>query len=383
MTYFTTLRLIAEKGIFEISSRVHLVSRFFRHKFISKPMRIVGDLEEFTSFDKFCILALHPQKSFTYIESLKNMISGLASEGIAIMFVVNGNNKYFSVEDIAPKGSLICFRPNIGRDFGAYQAGYVSFMEIMKSINFQSVIFANDTLYYFTPPSKLLRFLTKQTWGALYMNLENHTHAQSFLFSVSSEVMFDDKFRKFWKNYIPSDIRRHAIHRGEIQLSSDLIRSGFRCNPFVDTKYIQAIVTEKADALPSEIQAITSLPVAPLMGDSRYEFDLRKWAPRQAIRREYQEQKIDANTIEDLVGCLIKYVHSDPPHRIGPHLSLLGNLPLKKDLFKYFALDKILEIENLLPKAREMKFAEDQQARLQAFMVGDTRGKKTRHLGEV
>jgi hypothetical protein len=93
------------------------------------------------------------------------------------------------------------------------------------------------------------------------------------------------------------------------------------------------------------------------------------------------ESIINENNL-DYFDWLKNFVYSDPPHRIGLHLSLLFNFPMKRDMYKFISLTPIANsIAQLAPDMYESIML-DQTSAMTKFMRGDFKSRLKRKMGE-
>ena len=52
-----------------------------------------------------------------------------------------------------------------------------------------------------------------------FENFDTNHHIQSFSMSFGPLIMMDERFKRFWQEYLPVKSRRWAINQGEIKLS--------------------------------------------------------------------------------------------------------------------------------------------------------------------
>jgi hypothetical protein len=131
----------------------------------------------------------------------------------------------------------IIVRPNIGRDFGAYQAGFKFLQrnEILGST--RQLIFANDSVLYGPKSAEFIRkFLNfESNWKSFYVNFQYHTHAQSFFMNFSDVIFKCDSFVDFWLKYYPTSLRYKVINDGEVQLTQTLLKNGHTPESFISS----------------------------------------------------------------------------------------------------------------------------------------------------
>jgi len=185
------------------------------------------------------IVVLYPRGPL--LESVTRLISTLVAEQYLVIAVVNKSGQ--SPEWLAALSQLnitLLSRPNVGRDFGAYRVGYL-FAERQGLLkNARHLLFANDSIYY-GPRSKahIVELLKgEHPWTAMFVSHEFHTHAQSFFLRLSNELFSLPSFHQFWRDFYPSEERRHNIHQGEIKLSSTLVALGYTPDGFISADRI-------------------------------------------------------------------------------------------------------------------------------------------------
>ena len=185
------------------------------------------------------IVVLYPRGPL--LESVTRLISTLVAEQYLVIAVMNKSRQ--SPEWLAALAQLnitLLSRPNVGRDFGAYRLGYL-FAErqgLLKDA--KHLIFANDSVYYGPRSQAHIVELLKgeHPWTAMFVSHEFHTHAQSFFLRFSRELFSLPSFHQFWRDFYPSEERRHNIHQGEVKLSSTLITLGYTPDGFVSADRI-------------------------------------------------------------------------------------------------------------------------------------------------
>ena len=185
------------------------------------------------------IVALYPRGPL--LESVTRLISTLVAEQHLVIAVMNKSRQ--SPEWLAALAQLnitLLSRPNAGRDFGAYRLGYL-FAErqgLLKDA--KHLIFANDSVYYGPRSQAHVAELLKDEhpWTAMFVNYEFPNHAQSFFLRFSRELFSLSGFHQFWRDYYPSEKRRHNIHQGEVKLTSTLITLGYTPHGFISADRI-------------------------------------------------------------------------------------------------------------------------------------------------
>lgn len=237
--YHRLRQFIARSTFFIATSRTRVLT-FFRYRLTKKfqQFHVVNRLDS-SPKNRIAIVALYPRKGI--LESVIRLIDSLVSSNYSVIAVINQSHTTESwVATLQAKPIEILIRPNIGRDFGAYKVGYLHAFKQRYLDHADRILFANDSVLY-GPESK--NFLAKMlnvdvSWLGMFVNYQFHTHSQSFFQIFKREIFGNEKFSEFWENYYPSELRHHAINKGEVGLSSTCLQLGFSPTSFVSAKAI-------------------------------------------------------------------------------------------------------------------------------------------------
>jgi len=319
---------------------------------------------------------------------MQRLILGLLESDSSIICVFNNKPSEELLATLSDPRITIFIRNNIGRDFACYQAGIQYLINLGFFGTLTEIILVNDTLYWFENSASVIQRLRKHEWSCLYLNLEKHTHAQSFLLRFDSKVINSSAFQSFWDSYLPLDSKRHLIHRGEIALSTELLSAGFNVYAVVNPELLDGAdihVSPQIVATLSRIplgglKPVSSVPVLPgnfIKGTfNDYLFD-----DRRLIQNSKPESIVQDNSL-DYFDWLKNYVYSDPPHRIGLQISLLFKFPMKRDVYKFISLSPIANVlAELAPDIYDSVML-DQTSAMSKFMRGDFRSRLKRKMGE-
>ena len=206
----------------------------------------------------------------------------------------------------------ILTRENIGRDFGAYQAGFNYVSSEFGLSNLDSLTFANDTIFFAKDSLEVIKatFNLHGDVKCIYLNLQQHLHAQSFFLTFSKKVIVSKSFSKFWKEYYPSNERVHAINKGEVKLSHYLNKANFKFVSYVNSERLQEIFSDFRPFTLSELGACYEIEGVPS--------EIRK---RTYLSDDYH--KLQAERI---------IVSRNASHLLGLYLFRVRSVPLKLDL---------------------------------------------------
>jgi len=278
-------------------------------------------------------------------DSTLRLISFLEKAKINLVVVINKNKETENfLKVLASCKATVLVRPNIGRDFGAYQTG----TKYLQSLNLKNqtdrFIYANDSIIY--PPkfeSTLQEYLSKNSpWSTLFLNLEHHVHAQSFFFSLSCEVFYSHSVMNFWAQYYPSNFRRHAIDKGEVLLSQALIQAGYSPDTFVNAFLVRELMQRKGMTIEEELK---------ILEQSRFEsyFVESKLKNRASVKRgiETFEMQYLATKAQEIL------VTKNPAHVLGAYLTRVKHLPLKLDAIRHSVISPSGLIASLVESGTE------------------------------
>ena len=332
---------------------------------------------------KIAILAIFPIESSGYLLSLGRIISGLEENNYTIICISNSLIPQSIQILLEGKDHFLISRKNLGRDFGAYQAGINWLKRQDGYLDITNLILVNDTLLWFANAGYLINKLERNPWSTLFLNEEMHTHAQSFCLHFQSKVFNSHSFSLFWKKYLPTNYRRYAIVSGEVGLTNTLLLAGFRPKPLASIELFQ----EKHVALKHQYELAKLLPVGASQSARNLPllFAENLDASYVAFKKEIGSFTPIAKNPElfALESWLKRFIHSDPPHRIGLHLALLYRLPIKRDMYKFHSLDNIATTLYATEKKSARCYLEDIENSSAKFMLGTRNARRARRHGEL
>jgi hypothetical protein len=144
---------------------------------------------------------------------------------------------------------LVINRPNLGRDFAAYQIATKLLLD--SGLSIRRLLYCNDSVFYLdkNDPRNIFAHLmsSDDQWIGMTETYEHRYHVSSWCFQLSTEVLQSPAFVEFWKTYRPIDSRRHAIRRGEVGLTSALLRAGYVPKVLFDAGNLLRVVLQKHD----------------------------------------------------------------------------------------------------------------------------------------
>ena len=339
------------------------------------------------SSQNIAIIAAYPTSDVMYLLSLDNLLNGLSSNAYQVIFVSNCSVPTAVGDLLSKYGCGVILRKNIGRDFGAYQAGLFFIEKNFDSERIDRVLLANDTLIWFKDSSKIVSMSLKDDWNCLYFNLEYKSHAQSFYMSFSKEVIGSRSFKKFWKTYIPLNSRIHAIAHGEHELTSKLLAAGYICKPYVNP----SIFNDLGDIGIHEIQVLSELEIIDLIRWKGVPSTTPESVKLQRLNNEDEKirsfaemDRLDmGREIQSMLGKIESYIFSDGPHRVGLHLAILFGIPIKLDMYKCYNITDLRKCMKICNDEIVEMMSDYFLSKSQKYKNGSRKNVKLRNLGEI
>jgi hypothetical protein len=257
------------------------------------------------------------------IPSIHRLLRALDDNGFTVILVVNETRDADEcLADWEGSAAHVLVRPNIGRDFGGYQAGTRYLLEHADMSQTRRVAYFNDSVFYPLQVASPLRDWLggPDETSALYLNLEARPHLQSFAFYVAGSALLEPNSNAFWRNYYPSDQRMYAIRKGELGLSKALLKDGSMLGSFLSWHRLDAALDGDWQSLQSaEIQALSSMAgptIDPYM--------------KSVIKRAGKSN--DSLKYAELAKVFLTTRNSSAS--LGPLATRVLGLPLKLDLVK-------------------------------------------------
>ena len=176
-------------------------------------------------------VAYHPGEPVP--KSNLDYLSSLAACGFRIIYIHNGSLSKADTAILSNYCEQILCRQNIGQDMGAWKDGLCYLEESSKLDDVKWLLLCNDSNIFLGGPEKsafeelfsgeLQR--TNLDLICLNRNFECWMHCQSFFLCFHKNLFESQKFKTFWRDYLPLSHRHHAIRNGEIKLSREVIQN--------------------------------------------------------------------------------------------------------------------------------------------------------------
>ena len=199
--------------------------------------------------NRLCLFAAYHEKNRIPTSNL-NYIESLHECGFQILYIHNGQLSSKAIDALSPFCAQVICRKNIGQDFGAWKDGYNYCLEKQLMINTEWLLLCNDSNYFLGgSQAKAFTSVLKKKLSdadcdliALNKNYEIWQHFQSYFLCFHCRIFRQEKFDRFWKQYLPLNNRFHAIKNGEIALTRNIIGSASASILFDSPKLYQAII---------------------------------------------------------------------------------------------------------------------------------------------
>ena len=176
--------------------------------------------------DTFVVFVLYAKASLPTFT--KNAFDAIERSPHNLIIVSNAPLPPLVKAELTDKCHKIIERKNIGRDFGAYKDGINYVLEHYPAAS--RIVVMNDSVFFLrrTLDKLIVDLNGPQDFIGVTEVHQFHYHVQSFMLSFGRAVLQSSAFKRFWKRYLPVGTRRWAIHRGEIRLTRQMTRAGFR-----------------------------------------------------------------------------------------------------------------------------------------------------------
>jgi hypothetical protein len=200
---------------------------------------------------RIAIIALWARPAI--LNSVLRLIDFLIVENVHVVCVLNKSKMSEEwIAEINKRDASILLRPNVGRDFGAYRAGFHFVKERIGLEKITNLIFANDSVFFLDGSKEALKNVidSNKDVTSLFLNFQFHLHAQSFFVNYKSNVIKSKTFIDFWKSYYPSQERKHAINNGEVKLSKLLQKRGYQFQGYYSAEYLLKTLSTYKPNLP-------------------------------------------------------------------------------------------------------------------------------------
>jgi hypothetical protein len=169
---------------------------------------------------KYAVFAIYP--GTTTIQSCLRILESLNKSGFTVLVVVNRNkNSQEWLRVLGQENCIVVDRPNLGRDFGAYQAGIRLLNKNKNLLEVTRLVLVNDTTYI-SPKCQtefLSGFFAENEYECSFKHYQGVVHASSSLIQITPSNIDFQAFLNFWEKYYPHNSRLKVVFQGEHELS--------------------------------------------------------------------------------------------------------------------------------------------------------------------
>ncbi|WP_428032107.1 hypothetical protein [Ancylobacter sp.] len=230
----------------------------------SRPSEVAGGLTH--PGDVHAVFVIwQPRETGWYVW---NALDALAEAGINVTLVVNNPLPVDRLEALRARAHRVLLRDNSGFDMGGYRDAILGLAGRAPD----RLLILNDSVYYFRAGltelfSRLA--ISDHDVCATYENCAVQHHTQSFCYSISRRMLEQPDYIRFWKDYLPVNVRGWAIRKGEIAGAHCLARLARSTEVLFSAARLRTSITaldlaqlqDLADYLPSDSRAaLRALP---------------------------------------------------------------------------------------------------------------------------
>lgn len=164
----------------------------------------------------------------------QNLLEELSQYFAPIIFVSTKMNQRNL--DKIPGNISIIIRENIGYDFYSYREGLSHLTKgFIESFNYENISFMNSSFYCGDCKKIVTKYhsgITRNNFDLVGLTMhkgavDTPPHVQSYLFSLSQEVIRNPSVLEWWKHMLPINDRNIVIQKYEIGLSKLISDCGF------------------------------------------------------------------------------------------------------------------------------------------------------------
>jgi hypothetical protein len=234
-------------------------------KYSAKHITVDGDVR--SAGRNVCVFSIYSLDG-PILPSVVDLIAAIKRAGYTLVVIVNGRKvarEWF--EGQIGDNDIVIARPNLGRDFAAYQLATNLLLDANTAV--ERLLYCNDSVFYLDKNDSKDIFGTlisaDEPWIGMTETHEVHYHVSSWCFQMSHEALNSTAFVNFWRRYRPIDSRKHAICRGEVELSRVMLRAQFIPNVlFSADSLLRALLERHKDpdansCSPSSLHAVLRL----------------------------------------------------------------------------------------------------------------------------
>jgi len=274
-----------------------------------------GSLDRPTDIRRAVVIALYPNENnmpFTI-----NLMKGFTNAGFFVLGVSAKILPMHMREQLSANCHHIIERSNVGHDFGSYQAGVFWIQQQSFYTSLDTLAIANDSMFYGASITGIINDILclPGEWFGLFANYYMGLHVQSFFEIFHKSVLQSEAFRSFWAKYKPLSSRVHTICKGEVGLSSALLKAGFNPSVLYSGEVVKRAVISRLSTDPHDMDVLHAL-VLKVDEKKPTPFVLGVYPPIHVLTKE--------------IGRIAE--NCNPTHSFGLLCNTLFEAPIKCDL---------------------------------------------------
>jgi len=241
------VRRLIMAALRRVVNLLFIIPSFVRvhNPFRTKILRIANFVEH-PSVD-YAVVAFYARGGLS--RSVRNLVAALAHNRVNVVIVSNGALASADREWLSGQVATLIERENLGRDFGAYQAGTHHLEGAGKLATYRKLLLINDSVFYAASVDRLIAEVVANPapFVGLFEIFEHHYHVSSFFLCLSQAVAGHPAFQRFWARYKPYSTRHHVIFAGEARLTALLMKLNFTPHIIYSSSAIQAALLATID----------------------------------------------------------------------------------------------------------------------------------------
>lgn len=224
-----------------------------------RPWSVSASALEFCAGRKVAIFVVYQPKGIAL--STLRTVAHLAENGFSVCVVSNAKLSTRDKDALGAVAAEVLERPNIGYDFGAYQAAIRLLPDFGRQLS--CLVLLNDSVWFpLHTNSKLLQEMERHAADVTSAQIFGETLFTdrpeqrltpilgSYFLMFKPVALCHPVFRSFWQNYRMSSNKETTIRRGERGLSRALFQSGLRCaGMYNQARFNEAIAALDDDEL--------------------------------------------------------------------------------------------------------------------------------------
>ena len=332
-----------------------------------------------TPASKIAIVAIRPTPESRF--STLNLLHALHENGYKILIGSDGGVEGDFKRGLDRLAVHYLMRRPIGRDFGVYRDACFLLQKSGMLDACDCLLLANDSMYYPKSVGELVRKAEEgcETWASLFECFQDHYHAQSFFLLFKKKAFLHQHFSKFWAGYRSYNIRKHAVRKGEFELSSRLVDAvGYPYCVFSSSHLGRRLSCLETEELMDLVVLLANLGnYNEFVIENIFEPLIRWKAAFGSIELGLKINAVEVAYRSIIITALCRLAETtNPTHSIGLVLNRVFGAPVKRDLGwrgTYALADIVRQVRGFEKEELDMIAADLRRRGLPASVVGFSR----------